>query len=547
MAPLPLQKQILYGMGGVTITLSDLLIMQWLLVRYLPPDRPHLAPAGLMGALLLLSRFIEGLSFALVGNWSDHLRTRWGRRMPFLRLTIVPFALLFFLMFNPPMDHDHWINAVYVSIVIPLYFASYGAIVVPYLALLPELTTDLRARVNLITWQSIFVLVATFMFAATGKLLSHLGWALVMGGAGVLSTLFFVPVCSFRESPAVDRPGQEPLSLWASIRLALQNRAFVYALVPMGIFWFALNGLTALVPFWVVVCLGRSRDDVTTVMVLYLLVSLVAYFGVNRLTARIGKYPVLCASYLFGAFVLASFSLVGVVPIGSDFAQTMVILAACGVPVAGFTVLAFPLLADVVDHDERLTGRRREAIFYGVKGVFQKVLIGFSILTFTVVPYLGSTGARQLRDDGWVVFSGVYTGGELPAPAAPQPAEPQPARSVKIEVRPAGLPAPWYLKGPGGSLIQGTGEKVLTDLPAGPYALEWGEVPGWIAPPKEKVPTPLGLKIMGVVCGLASFAAFLVFRKYPLRERGGSVVVVGSAGNEDASAEALLVRVDAQD
>ncbi|MCP4643453.1 MAG: MFS transporter, partial [bacterium] len=63
-------------------------------------------------------------------------------------------------------------------------------------------------------------------------------------------------------------------------------------------------------------------------------------------------------------------------------------------------VLPFALLADAIDYDEQLTGQRREAIFFGLQGVVQKLMIGISALTFGFIVYEGDvvtvTGLRTV-------------------------------------------------------------------------------------------------------------------------------------------------------
>ncbi|MCU0845403.1 MAG: MFS transporter, partial [Spirochaetes bacterium] len=49
------------------------------------------------------------------------------------------------------------------------------------------------------------------------------------------------------------------------------------------------------------------------------------------------------------------------------------------------------LLADVIDYDETLTGRRREGIYFGVQAIFQKIAIGLSIAVATALMYAGGS------------------------------------------------------------------------------------------------------------------------------------------------------------
>ena len=64
-------------------------------------------------------------------------------------------------------------------------------------------------------------------------------------------------------------------------------------------------------------------------------------------------------------------------------------MALIGIPVAGTMILPFALLADVIDYDEQLTGKRREGIYVGVQAFFQKIAIGISIAVAAALMYTG--------------------------------------------------------------------------------------------------------------------------------------------------------------
>ncbi len=530
---LPFRTKAFYGLAGITMNLPDLILMQWLLVRYVSPDKPHLLPAAVFGGIILLSRVFEASIGTVIAHWSDTCRSRWGRRLPFMRFGILPFATVFFLLFHPPIGYQHWLNAAYAIVLLPSYFMLYGAVVTPYLALLPEITSNLKERVDLTTFQSVFILMGTFLFAGTGILLDLWGWTIVMGGASLLIVACFIPVSFFvKEKPHPETDAQ-PLSLLQSLWLALKNRPCRHVLAATSVYWFALNAVIALVPYWVVNFLGRSEADVTKLMALFLLVNLAFFFVFNALAARVGKYALLLATFLGTSAVLVLLCLVGHFPFGSDFAQSVVVMALFGAPVAGFMVLPFAVLADVIDYDETLTGRRREGIFLGVQGVFQKLMLGVSVLTFTIVPYLGGDGTQRLREDGWLTFSGRYEalpGTTLPEPlqGSEAPAEGNQVRCVRIEPLPRGLDAPWTLAAPDGSRHSGHGVAVLENLAPGPYAMEWHNLNGWVRPDPQQPPTPRGLKIMVALCAAACLISFAAFLRYPLRERSGSVVLVAN-------------------
>ena len=393
MDKLPFKTKVFYGMGGLTMNLPDLIFMQWVLVRFMPPDAPHLVPAALFGAIVLCSRVVEGISCTLIAHWSDECQSPMGRRLPFMRFGLLPLVLVFFLLFMPPVDHAHWLNILHACVMIPLYFILYGIVVTPYLALIPEITSDLKERVDLTTSQSVFMLLATILFTQAGTVIEKFGWVAMAGGVAALAVLFFTPAATqIKEKPRPATPDHDRLPYFKSIWLALKNRPFRFVAISTAFYWFALNGVIALVPHWTVVVLGRTEGDVPKLMVPFLVSNVAFFFVFNALSAKLGKHVLMLATFLGSVVVMALLCCVGCVPLGSDFLQTALIMSLFGAPVAGFMVLPFAILGDIVDHDEKSTGHRREAIFFGVQGIFQKLMIGVSVFTFTAVQGIGGDG-----------------------------------------------------------------------------------------------------------------------------------------------------------
>jgi GPH family glycoside/pentoside/hexuronide:cation symporter len=76
----------------------------------------------------------------------------------------------------------------------------------------------------------------------------------------------------------------------------------------------------------------------------------------------------------------------------------MVTLAMCAFSVAVIFVLQRPILTDVIDHDEKLTGYRREAMYNGMEGLISKPASG---IAYAIVPLLfAALGATNERPFG---------------------------------------------------------------------------------------------------------------------------------------------------
>ena len=55
--------------------------------------------AGLMGMAMMTGRIIDAFSDPLMGYISDHTRSRWGRRRPYIFFGSIPLVFFFILMF----------------------------------------------------------------------------------------------------------------------------------------------------------------------------------------------------------------------------------------------------------------------------------------------------------------------------------------------------------------------------------------------------------------------------------------------------------------
>ncbi len=382
-----------YGMGGLSMTLCDMVFLQWLYVRYAPHDQPHLVAPALIGLFILLGRLTEAVFGPFVGHWSDGFQSRSGRRLPFIRRGLPCLAVAFFLLWTPPIPHTHWLNAVYLFVAIETYLVCYDCVVTPYLSLMPELTADFRERVNLTTMQALFLMASALLSSFTGLVLQKGGWIVLGGAVAALTLLFMLPVATqLRERNAGKAPDEERLGFIEGLRLTLRNRAFLFVVLSTSCYWYGLDSIMKLLPLWTTSYLGRGEEGVTLLMIPFLVMNVAFFFVVNVLAKRFGKYVVMMVTFGATTVGFAMFGVAGLLPWGSPFVQTLCVIAFAGMALSGFMVLPFAVLSDVIDYDEQLTGRRREAIYFGFQGSFQKLSLGISSFLFGVFAY-GSDGA----------------------------------------------------------------------------------------------------------------------------------------------------------
>jgi GPH family glycoside/pentoside/hexuronide:cation symporter len=388
--PLTRSQLAIYSLGALAMNLANLVLTEWFFERYVVGG---VISTVAFSIIILAGRITDGVSDPFLAYWTDNTRSHWGRRIPFLLFGTLPFAIVSFLLWIPPQGASDVFRIGYATVLAQAYFLLYGLVVTPYLALLPEIAGSSSDRLNLTTGQGVAALVGTLCFAFAGLIVQHFGFVGlgVMVGLAILISYYPIPfVIRESERAAGPKPSLKRLFQW--IREVIGNTTFLPLLISTSLYWFALNLLLMLVPRWVQVQLGMEKDAVTWLMLPFIAVNLIAFFIFNWIAKRFGKYR---SFLLVFALTVLVFGLVGFsdqIQIGlSQFTVAQCIVGLAGVPVGGFGVLAFALLADVIDEDSNRRGLHREAIFFGVQAIFQKSMIGLSAVAFGWLQTFGSS------------------------------------------------------------------------------------------------------------------------------------------------------------
>jgi glycoside/pentoside/hexuronide:cation symporter, GPH family len=379
--PLTAVQLVAYSLGGLGMNLTNLVVSQWLYERYVIGG--VLAPA-IFSVILLAGRITDGVSDPFVAFWTDNARTRRGRRMPFILFGAFPFAIICLLLWTPPVAAAPWVRAVYSVAVTQLFFLGYAVVVTPYLALLPEIAGSTVQRLNLTTGQAIGAMIGTLVFALCGLIIQNGGYVALGWTLAIAALLAFYPLTfCIRERfipPSESRHSFGRVFVW--IVQVARSRNFLPLLISTTLYWFSLNLLLMLVPRWVEEILQLKKEADTWVMLPFIGFNLIGFFIFNWLGKRIGKYRGFLVVLGSSALIFPLIAVGGLMRIGSPLAWTQIAVALAGLPVAGFAVLPFALLADVIDLDSEQSGIRREAIYFGVQAIFQKSMIGISVVCF---------------------------------------------------------------------------------------------------------------------------------------------------------------------
>jgi len=377
MPGLTLREKLLYAAGSFGVNVLSGLFMLWVPFRYgaLFTDERK----ALVGIALFAARLIDAPLDPLVGWWSDRTRSRVGRRRPFIAYGTVPLVMAFALVWAAPGGVDSAWNLAWLLVSGAAFLVLFSTVVNPYLAMLPDIARSRDDRVTLSALIAGVGLAAYALAVIGGSALAGRtrSFAVLVAAACVLVAVSFILPLFVRERTSAEDVAGSDLGLVEAVRRTLANRPFRVFLVSKCLFWVAVHSVVAVTPFFVQDVLGvKGKAEVETHTALLLACAAgpaFVWFAVMKpLARRFSKRNLSLSGLAVLAASAGLLATVGVWPIErTAWAGVLMVLGSYAVAV----IYSMPnaILADVVDLDERLTGIRREAIYFGAQGLFVKV------------------------------------------------------------------------------------------------------------------------------------------------------------------------------
>ncbi len=407
-----------YGFGAVANGVLDAGLSGAVLQLYL--NQVLGLPALKVGAIIMVSLIADALIDPLIGQWSDRIRSPWGRRHPFMYASAVPVALSFYLLWNAPAGLSGGaLLAFTLALMVTVRIAS-SFYRIPGDALLPELTSDYDERTTLTSYRWFFgivggnfigyVLNAVFLRTSAQNplgVLSRPGYAhFGLLGAGMIFVSVLGCALATHRRPKVPLPPRRSASLAQSmrdIRITLSNRSLL-ALLLGGVLGGIGGGISLglgtymLIHFW-----GLDPGQYAPIVVYGSVGAVLAVFVAPLASMRFGKKRAVIG--LFSCSVVTAtgpilLRLLNVITASSSGWITVLVIADSAftavIGVAGF-ILVGSMLADVVEDVAVKTGVRSEGLLYATNGLLLKFTSGIGAFIAGVLLTLVNFPAHALR------------------------------------------------------------------------------------------------------------------------------------------------------
>lgn len=406
--PLTPAGRIAYALGHFGLSLVGYVVVAYVMPFYDPPQAaaaegaPRLVVSGaLMGLIILLSRNVDYVADPLAGFLSDRLCSRWGRRKPFMVGSAPGLMLSFVLLWHPPVGEPCAANAVFAGIVCAAVFVFIAGFGAPYLALLAEIATSERERLQLAGIQGAFNLagIATaalfFSWIAPRWGVAHAAHAVAVVAAVALAAACLGPREGAGGHP-VHRSSK--LGLRRSLASTFTNLPFLFYWGGYYFLWLGLLILLSGMEYACAELLGVRVGGSALILSWGLLCGLLCLPLASWLALRWGHRRTFLAAQLWFAVLAPTLGLVG----WHSEAETGLWLARLGAvllgpAIAGLFALPYTILAEVCDRDHQRTGEYREAMYFGFQGMMFKAGIGFApLMVAAIMQVAAGTGNPEL-------------------------------------------------------------------------------------------------------------------------------------------------------
>ena len=434
------KQMIIFSLGQFGWSLLGGIISAWLVTYFLPTSGdaaagatkyivPGLVIGGFMtvlGLITALSRIFDAVTDPLIAFLSDRSKNPRGRRIPFMQVAAIPFAaitvLMFCIDFGAYNSNLGWLNIVWVSVMIVLFYLFMTMYCTPYNALISEFGHNQEDRMFISTAISFTYLFGTLFaylpFVVSGasvdpntgvyspKLITGL---LINGGmsqsaayawsfriafiflAVVALVAMLLPTFLLKEKEFTNnKPSDE--NVMKSLAATFKNKDFRIFSASDIMYWVGLTMFQTGLPYFVRVSMGLDASMVMILMGGMSILAAVFYPFVTGFVKKWGKKKPIIFGFLGLAVcyaIAAISSIPGVCPQEGAGATILswvfgiVIMILSALPMALLGIIPQSIVADVAESEAKQTGQNREGMFFAARTFAMKFGQSLAMILFT--------------------------------------------------------------------------------------------------------------------------------------------------------------------
>jgi GPH family glycoside/pentoside/hexuronide:cation symporter len=407
--PVTLKEIILYNLAGFAFNIYDTVLYAWLPYFYTPPKDSmaiKYIPLAAVGIILAGGRILDALNDPLVGYWSDHTKSRWGRRKPYIFISNPFLFLTFILVWMPPIHGESITNVIFLATVLFFYYWAYTGVLIPWFAVLPEISQKNEDRVKIASiGVAIGVIGALLGGGLSGPLFSKYG-PFMMGLLLAVPAFIAGELTLFGIKERHSTPPEEDMpGFFKVVKEVFGDRQFLSFAGMIMMVQLTYQLMLMNVPYLTTLVLGKKEADASLIMaevIILIAASAPLWYILLKKYSKKNIFRLIIVLMIIG-FSLSFF--IGKLPFFSPMVQAMLIFPIAAIPMGGMFTASLAVIADLTDYDELKSGRRREAIYYGLYGIVRKT--GWALCSLILVGIFSAFGYSKGNPLGvrvvWIV------------------------------------------------------------------------------------------------------------------------------------------------
>ena len=403
-------------MGDFARGIINGIITTYLLTFFIPTNANTTLPQFFLNASLIMAvirgigTIVDAVTDPWVANLTDNCKHKLGRRIPFMRWSAIPYGMCCLMIFFPPVNGTSIINAIWVGVLLILYYLFSTLYNIPFSALQAEIVADPKRRVFLYTMHSLLYVIANALVFCSSMLKGILMgagfaeiWALripfilccVSGTIAALTPAFVIREQDYITPKTYSQPLAEAL------KAIFSYKNFTIITIGYLVMWVAFTFFNTAQVYYITNLLALPDLWVTIVTVISIGVGVCTYPLVNLLARKIGKKPLLlgaCITYVLLYFGIYNYrtviSLIG----GQGFA--LVIGFCIAMPIAITNIIPASMFADLAQYDTIKTGQNRAGMFLAARNFANKLCQSIVVIACSLLLGRGADGTGAATSEG---------------------------------------------------------------------------------------------------------------------------------------------------
>lgn len=331
------------------------------------------------GSIIMIGKAWDAITDPLMGILSDRTKSKFGRRRVYFLFGGIPVFLSWIMLWNSFGISDGVAKFVYYTVAYMFFSTAFTMVMVPYNAILADMTNDYNERssftgVRLSFSAGAAILCGIFPAMITGAfedqktgylvmavlfgLVFAISWLVVFFGTWENTKSAGISVFTYRE--------------WLSV---FQNKSFRLYAVIFVTSQMAIDITMALAVYYLGVSL-RKDELFVPAMASILIVQLIFMMLFSKMAQKYGKRV---PGYLAAVIWIVANGVIFTLSPKTPELVVVIVTSFIGVGAAGCNLVSWSILPDISDVDELMTGKRREGLYSGMSTFLRKFSGGIAI------------------------------------------------------------------------------------------------------------------------------------------------------------------------